>query len=435
MFFYNLSPSYSTIFLLLVHFYVLGSKSIAALCNGSFIIITDLSYLDLLIMMTMNCWTSPPLQKGCERFNWSSKDTKGLVSPFPSLITYIPLTCDTNSTMTLLPLISTTFPSHLLSTPRLLPRPLSPWWDGDLSQHCLHPSFPWWHANLRQRTLPHPLPPWWDADLCQPCPPPSFLWWYANLHQCAHPLSFVTRAACKHANLHQCTIPHSSFPWRHADFRQDLHQHCLHPLLLWWHANLRQHTCPFLFISMMACKPPPMHPPLSSASTVGCRSLSTLHCSFVCAVACKFSSMRSHPSFLWWHADLCQHVLCLLLINAAPCPSWWYANLHHYCTLCFNSQCYPDMWPIWPPSFISIRGSGYLSPITTNLYVGALSHHPYLHTDSPFVMYHWTKILCTTCPWFHSNSIRLHCPISFSSMTSHLLVPPTLLFHTIYDTI
>ena len=52
--FYSLSPSYSTIFPSLVHFYVLRSKSIAALCNGSFIIITDLSYLDLLNL------SSPP---------------------------------------------------------------------------------------------------------------------------------------------------------------------------------------------------------------------------------------------------------------------------------------------------------------------------------------------------------------------------------------
>jgi hypothetical protein len=71
--------------------------------------------------------------------------------------------------------------------------------------------------------------------------------------------------------------------------------------------------------------------------------------SFISVVACKFSSTCSCPSFLQWHADLCQHVLCPLLINAAPYPLWWYANFHHYCTLCFNSQCYPDMWPIQPP--------------------------------------------------------------------------------------
>jgi hypothetical protein len=189
-----------------------------------------------------------------------------------------------------------------------------------------------------------------------------------------------------------------------------------------------------LFISMTACKPPPMHPPSSSASTVGCRSLSTLHHSFVSAVACKFSSTRSRPSFLRWHADLRQHVLCPLLINAAPCPSWWYVNFHHYCTLCFNSQCYPDMWRIRPP--ILHLHQGIRLPVTNNnKLVCSLSHHPYLRTDSPFVMYHQMKILCTTCPRFHSNSVRLHCPVSFSSMTPHLLVPPALLFHTIYDDI
>jgi hypothetical protein len=72
--FYSLSFPYSTIILSLVCLYSIDSP----FC----IIITDLPYLDLLITTTTDCWTSPPLQKGCER---SLKDKGGsgdLVSVF-----------------------------------------------------------------------------------------------------------------------------------------------------------------------------------------------------------------------------------------------------------------------------------------------------------------------------------------------------------------
>jgi len=310
----------------------------------------------------------------------------------------------TNSTITPLPLISTTFPLHLSSTPRLLSRPSSPWWDADLCQHHLCPSFSWWHTNLHQCHLSFvvcfhdgmqtfvntpPLVLRLHSGMqifINPAPPPSFPWRHANLHQCTHPLSFISVAACR--------------------FLPMLH-HILHPTVLPLLSFISMVGCgssstlPSSFISAVACKSSSMcaHP-LSFVSTAKCRSSSMLHSSFVCMAAL---SMCCHPLVLCFHSGMQTSVnasflaLCLcggmqIFVNAAPvlCFLWQHANIHHH-----------------PPS----------SSLISMVECRSLS------------------TLCPSFPWWHANLcqpplsliLRLcggmqifinHCPLSFISMVA-----------------